>query len=481
MNASETPPKIAVEMPPASYETELTREIVKEARFPESGDYTIRDTDIKGLALRVSPGNKAWIVRRKMAGKSFRHTLGSFPDMTLAEARREAQKALGVFAQGKHPMLEKRARQAETKKQWVDTHFTVGKMWEQYEKQDPENRAKPFSVNYLKDCKRLREKLDKDPFWSLQFTSLSKSDVYSAYARTSKSSDRRASNGGKTTGNKFFRMLGSAAQFHIENNMSADTSNIFQTALKKKRNKPRARSRTLTFEPDSLKRWWKAVKALRAKADTGDKRMRTSALLADFQILVLLWGGRKSETLALKWGDVDYGKKVVAFNDTKNGEVHLFPLTPLAESVLADIRGLLSEWSIHSDYVFPAMRTGHKSQEKTHIKEPKKAMEAVATEADVPFATHDIRRTFSNLLVSAEVGAEVEFVKLALNHSQASDVTTFNYLDKVRTLRPLYEKLERAILIKVGEKVEAKVEIDADEYRKFQEYQAMSEQRAAGR
>lgn len=472
MSGSGTPLEATAASPPESYETELTRDIVRAAPLPKAGDYTIRDTDIKGLALRVSPGNKAWIVRRKMAGKSYRHTLGNYPDMALAEARREAQKALGVFAQGKHPMLEKRARQEETKKQWADTHFTVAKMWDQYEKQDPANRAKPFSTNYLKDCQRLRERMDKDQVWSLQFTSLTKSDVFAAYARVSKSNDRRASNGGKTTGNKFFRMLGSAAQFHIENNLSADTPNIFQTALKKKRNKPRARTRTLTFEPDSLNRWWKAVKALRTKGDTSDKRTRTSAILADFQILVLLWGGRKTETLALKWMDIDYDKKIVAFMETKSGEIHLFPLTPLAESVLADVHSLLHKWGIQSDYVFPSMRIGYKSREKTHIKEPKKAMKAVAEEANVPFATHDIRRTFSNLLVSAEVGAEVQFVKLALNHSQASDVTSFNYLDKVRTLRPLYEKLERAILIKVGEQVASKVEIDADEYRTFQQYKA---------
>lgn len=204
--------------------------------------------------------------------------------------------------------------------------------------------------------------------------------------------------------------------------------------------------------------------------------MRTSALLADFQTLVLLWGGRKTETLALRWMDIDYDKKIVAFTEPKNGEIHLFPLAPVAESVLADVNSLLQEWGIQSVYVFPSMRTGHKSKEKTHIKEPKKAMEAVAVEANVPFATHDIRRTFSNLLISVEVGAEVQFVKLALNHSQASDVTSFNYLDKVRTLRPLYEKLERAILIKVGEQVATKVEIDADEYLKFQEYKAMAAQ-----
>ena len=474
MNATETPTETD-DKAPKSYKAELTADIVKAAPYPEVGDYTIRDTGIKGLGLRVSPGNKAWIVRRKMAGSSYRHSLGTYPEMALGEARREALKALGDFAHGKHPSLEKKARQKEANKQWVDTHFTVGKMWEQYEKQDPENRAKPFSANYLKDCERLREKMSNDPFWSLQFTSLAKSDVLAAYVRASKSKDRRASNGGKTTGNKFFRMLSSAAQHHIDNNMKADTANVFQTALKKKRNKPRARTRTLTFEPESLMRWWKAVKSLRAKCETGDKRMRTSALLADFQILVLLWGGRKTETLTLKWGNIDFDKKIVAFTQTKNGETHLFPLTPLAESVLADVRSLLNEWGIESAYVFPSMRTGHKSKEKTHIKEPKSAMEAVAKEADVPFATHDIRRTFSNLLVSADVGAEVKFVKLALNHNQASDVTSFNYLDKVRTLRPLYEKLERAILIKVGERVASKVEIDADEYRQFREYKAMIE------
>src|ERR1035437_4776951 len=120
---SEKPSETAVK-PPKSYETELTGDIVKAARYSKARDYTIRYTDTKGLGLRVSPGNKAWIVRRKMAGKSYRHSLGTYPEMALGEARREAQKAMGVFAQGKHPTLEKKAQQEETKKQWVDTHFT---------------------------------------------------------------------------------------------------------------------------------------------------------------------------------------------------------------------------------------------------------------------------------------------------------------------------------------------------------------------
>jgi integrase len=81
---------------------------------------------------------------------------------------------------------------------------------------------------------------------------------------------------------------------------------------------------------------------------------------------------------------------------------------------------------------FPSSRTGHKSKTKTHIKEPKGAMDKVAEAAGVPFSAHDLRRMFSNLLSSAsEVGAEQAFVKMAMNHAAADDVTATHYLDKV--------------------------------------------------
>jgi integrase len=458
--------------PFTSYETELDKDVVKEAPYPQKGDYVIRDTALTGFCLRISPGSKTWIVRRKFGGRSYRHTLGHYPSMAIKEARREAEKALGIFAQGLHPSLVKKEQQEATKKQWDETHFTVAKMWSQYTGQDPKNRLRPFSEHTLKDFKRLENRLKSDPIWQIPFSDLTADDVLGAYARASKSSNPHATNGGKTTGNLYFRMLGTAAQHHIDKNLPPATPNIFQTALRKKRNKTRARSRTITAEPGALKRWWEAVMALRAKADSADKRKRSSAILADFQLLVLLWGGRKGETLALKWKDVDFKRKVVTFTDTKNGEKHLFPLSQLAESILVDLQSLHKQWAWDSDWVFATTRTGHKSMEKTHMKEPKSAMKEVADSAGVPFSTHDIRRSFSNLLVSADVNAEMQFVKMALNHSMASDVTSFNYLDKVHSLRPYYGKLDKAILKKIGVSSQETVEVDAEEYRQFQMFKA---------
>ncbi|MBK6650348.1 MAG: hypothetical protein IPG42_12045 [Betaproteobacteria bacterium] len=239
----------------------------------------------------------------------------------------------------------KKEREKATKKEWNETHFTVGKMWAQNAGQDQDDRERPFSEHSLRDFKRLEDRMKVDPFWQTSFSDITSDDVVSAYARLSKSSNPRASNGGKTTGNLFFRMLGTAAQYHIDKNLPPDTRNIFQTALKKRRSKARARSRTITAEPGALKRWWDAVKNLRASADSGDKRKRSSGILADYQLLVLLWGGRKTETLELKWSDVDLKNKIVTFVATKNGEKHLFPLAPLAESILVDLQAMHKQWS----------------------------------------------------------------------------------------------------------------------------------------
>ena len=70
------------------------------------------DGRIRGLAVRVSPmGTKAFVVWYRIGTKARRLTLGRFPTMSLAEARKRAQEALLQVADGKDPAAEKqRAR-----------------------------------------------------------------------------------------------------------------------------------------------------------------------------------------------------------------------------------------------------------------------------------------------------------------------------------------------------------------------------------
>ena len=462
-----------------SREERLTPSLVAEAEFPESGDYTIRDAALPGLGLRVSPGSKAWIVRRKLHGKSFRHVLGRFPAMTLDQARREAKKAIGSFEEGKHPTLERESRKAATNAEWLATRFTVAEMWGEYRNQPRE--GKPFSANYIRDFDRMERRMAGDPIWAAAFATLSEDEVRAAFKRVGAAAAKgaRATNGGRTTANSFFRMLRSAAAYAIKKGRSASRRNIFAEAMENNWHKSRARTRTLVADKDSLRRWWEALEAQRAKAGD-DKRKRSSAILADYQALILLWGGRRSETLSLRWDDVDFESKTVRFREdaTKNRLEHRFPMAPHAESILLRLRALAKEWELASDWVFPATKAGTKTKAKTHIKEPAKALREVAEAANVPFSTHDIRRTFSNLLASsAGVGAEQAFVKLAMNHSVADDVTASHYLDKVEQLRPLYEQLEAVVLEKAGVAVQRRIMVDADAYRRFLDFEAQAVRR----
>ena len=72
----------------------------------------VYDSKIRGLAVRISPmGTKAFVVWYRIGSKARRLTLGRFPTMSLAEARKRAQEALLQVADGKDPAAEKqRAR-----------------------------------------------------------------------------------------------------------------------------------------------------------------------------------------------------------------------------------------------------------------------------------------------------------------------------------------------------------------------------------
>lgn len=459
----------------------LTDKVAENAPSPASGDYTIRDTKQAGLALRVSPGSKTWIVRRKILGRSVRHVLGRYPDMTVHKARAEATKALGKFADGVDPTQEREKRKQAATDEWMRTKFTVADMWSRYRNQT--RAAKPFSQHSINDFNRLEKRMAGDPLWRASFHGLTEDQVLKAFQRQSASADRRATNGGKTTANHFFRLLRTAAQYAIKKGHAPSKANIFSLALENNWHKNNARKRTIVVDKDSLRRWWEAVDALRA-ASKGDKRRRSGALIAEFQVLALLWGGRKTETLTLEWADVDFEAKTARFRAeiTKNRTEHLFPLCPHAEAVLRRLRALQAEWGLSTPYVFPSMRTGHKTKAKTHIKEPKGAMEKVAEAAGVPFSAHDLRRTFSNLLSSASaVGAEQAFVKMAMNHTAADDVTATHYLDKVEQLRPIYERLEEVILEKVGVLTLKTVTVDADAFARFLAFEAANRQQAAAR
>lgn len=74
--------------------TTLTKRVVATAQ-PKDRAYELRDTQVRGLQLRVQPsGHKAWVVTWEHGR---RRTLGSAGHLTLDEAREIARKIISGY------------------------------------------------------------------------------------------------------------------------------------------------------------------------------------------------------------------------------------------------------------------------------------------------------------------------------------------------------------------------------------------------
>ena len=94
----------------------FTTKLIESAK-PKKGQRTdYWDSDLRRLGLRVSTsGRKVWIVmyRRASDGKKRRYTLGTFPLMSLGEARQSALEVLTKVEKGDDPATEKEAFKAD--------------------------------------------------------------------------------------------------------------------------------------------------------------------------------------------------------------------------------------------------------------------------------------------------------------------------------------------------------------------------------
>src|SRR5262249_13173059 len=61
------------------------------------------DTQVSGLALRVSETYKSWSLHYTLAGKRRRLTFGAYPSISLASARTRADEARAAVATGTDP------------------------------------------------------------------------------------------------------------------------------------------------------------------------------------------------------------------------------------------------------------------------------------------------------------------------------------------------------------------------------------------
>lgn len=139
-------------------------------------------------------------------------------------------------------------------------------------------------------------------------------------------------------------------------------------------------------------------------------------------VLALSTGARQSEIMTLRFGQIDFKRKVIALHHTKNGESRAIPLVGAAFKLLQERAKVRN---IADDRVFPASKLAKKS-EFIDLRQPwEKAREAAGI---TDFHWHDLRHTAASYLAMSGVSL-VEISKI-LGHRTMQMVSRYAHLSE---------------------------------------------------
>jgi len=372
--------------------------------IPETGEVTYHDEHLPGLSLRVlSSNSKTFYILKRVGGRPVRITLGQFLSIDLGKARKLAQIALGKIADNKNPNTAKRKARERGK--------DLASLYTEYRKA----REMNLRVRTLNDYQQILDTKFAD--WVTRpYQEITREMVVSRFDRITRDS-------GPAAANLAMRVLRAILNFA---EMEPNPVRRLSSSKRWHRDEPR---KTLVTDQD-IPKWWKAVEGL-ADGGAGD-------VCRDYLETLLLTGLRKGEAGRLLIEDVDLEARTLTIPDTKNRHTHTLPMGRMLERIiLRRVKAAQSEW------VFPAEKRGH-------LKDPRKGIDLVIKTSGIPsFMPHDLRRTFTTIAESLDIGWLT--LKKLLNHKvKNTDVTAGYVVMDVERLRGPMQRIEDAILARAG-------------------------------
>jgi integrase len=369
----------------------LTAQFVESVETPPRGQVDHWDSRTPGLSLRVSQGGrKAWTVFFRFQGRMRRLTLGTYPILSLADARRLAVTALRESQHGTDPALAKQDARG------ADTFGTLAALY-------IERHAKTEKRTWREDERKL--KTDLLPKWrNRKANEIKRADVIEML-------DAIVDRGAPITANRTRALISKIFNFAIkrglvEVNPAAGVDN------------PGAeRQRDRVLSEDEIAKLW---------ASLDHEPPRIAAIFR----LGLLTAQRRNEILGMSWAELDLaaGWWTIPAERCKNGLTHRVPLAPQAAALIRQIK----DASPNESFVFRGGRIG---QPLGSLQKPIRRVKAASA---IDFKFHDLRRTAASLMTGS--GIQRLVVSKVLNHVERGVTAIYD--------RHGYDAEKRAALIK---------------------------------
>jgi integrase len=337
----------------------LTSKVVEFLSVPGPKRMDVWDTVLQGFGMRVSPtGRKAWFVMVRPDGRPKRVTIGTYPAISLADAREQAGKIihdvqLGVFE-----------KPAET----PTLGETVPLFIQLYAK--PKNRGWKETERLLGDFRAL---------FSKPIDAIKRSDVVRVL-------DVIVASGRPYSANRALAHLKKLMNWSLDRGMLE----VNPIAGLKPPVREHARDRVLTD---------RELSALLVAATA------EGYPFGHLFTLLVLTGQRRGEVTGMRWSEIDFEGRVwtIPAARSKNGQAHDVPLSePVIEILEAVPRFLGSDYVLTTTGDTPISGFG---RAKDRLDEAMGATD---------WRTHDLRRTTASGM--ARLGIPPHVVEKVLNH-----------------------------------------------------------------
>jgi integrase len=370
----------------------LTDTAIKNAK---PGTKPLKLSDEKGLFLLLSPaGGKWWRLKYRFGGKEKLLSMGTYPEVSLKDARQRRDDARKLLADGVDPSANKKAVKAAQGERAANSFETVAREW--FDKHAPNWKENHSS--------KIIRRLEVDIFpWlgARPVGEIAAPDLLAAIRRIE-------SRGALETAHRALANCGQVFRYAVATGRAQrDTAADLRGSLPPVKEKHHA---SIT-DPKAIGELLRDIEGYQGAFIT-----RCALRLSPLVFL------RPGELRKAEWVEIDLGKAEwrIPAARMKMNAVHIVPLSTQAVAILREIQPLTGE----GKYVFPGARTTTRPMSENAVLAALRRMDYATDE----MTGHGFRSMASTLL--NEQGFNRDAIERQLAHAERDGVrAAYNYAE----------------------------------------------------
>jgi integrase len=384
----------------AKITTRLTDKDIKSAK-PKDKEYNLFDGD--GLRLRIKPnGSKQWIFNyyKPITGKRANLSLGRYPDLSLANARKNTMAARELLAQGIDPQEERKRQELVHKEIYEHTFAKVSEDWFNLKKHE-------VTPDYAVDIWR---SLELHVFPQIANTPVKDIDAPLVIDLLRPIEAKGSLETVKRLSQRLNEIMNYATNCGL---VKANPLTGIRAAFKKPKKENMA-----ALAPDELPELMGAIANASIK--------RTTRCLIEWQLHTMT---RPSEASGARWDEIEWEEKIwtIPAERMKKRREHRIPLTKQMLALLEVMKPING----HREYIFPSDR------------DPKKPCNSQTANMALKrmgfrnrLVSHGLRSLASTTL--NEQGFDRDLIEASLAHVDDNQVrSAYNRTDYLERRRPM--------------------------------------------